>query len=51
MKKQIVIIHGGDAFKTYKEYITFLKNYQLNFKKNKDKGLEGFFRRKIGQKF
>lgn len=32
MKKQIIVIHGGDSFKTYKEYLIFLKDWQINFK-------------------
>lgn len=33
MKKQIIVIHGGGVFDTYKEYIDFLKKYKLDFKK------------------
>lgn len=33
MKKQIIIIHGGDAFKSYKEYISFLKNSKIDLKR------------------
>jgi len=33
MKKQIVIIHGGDAFPSYEEYISFLKNFQIDINK------------------
>ncbi len=39
MKKQIVIIHGGNSFKTYKHYITYLKTKEINIEKlkpNKD---------------
>ncbi len=47
MKKQVVIIHGGDTFKNQKEYITDLKNMQIkkeklfkhNWKDNLDKEL------------
>jgi predicted alpha/beta hydrolase family esterase len=35
MKKQIIVIHGGSVFDTYKEYIDFLKKYKLDFKKLK----------------
>lgn len=31
MKKQIVIIHGGDTFDTYEEYLSGLKNWQIDF--------------------
>lgn len=30
MPKQILIIHGGDFFDTYEEYLNFLKNYQID---------------------
>lgn len=33
MKKQIVVIHGGETFDSYKEYISFLKKKELNFEK------------------
>lgn len=33
MKKQIIVIHGGDAFNTYEEYLAFLKDLQLDFEK------------------
>jgi predicted alpha/beta hydrolase family esterase len=32
MKHQIVVIHGGDTFDTYKEYIAFLKSWRIDFK-------------------
>ncbi len=28
MKKQVIVIHGGDCFDTYKEYMKFLKEFQ-----------------------
>lgn len=31
MKKQIIIIHGGDTFNTYEEYLKFLKDWQIDF--------------------
>lgn len=33
MKKQIIVIHGGDTFNTYKEYLSFLKSWQIDFKR------------------
>ncbi|HEY4528551.1 MAG TPA: alpha/beta hydrolase [Candidatus Paceibacterota bacterium] len=35
MKKQIVVIHGGDTFETYEQYLNFLKNYEINIEKYK----------------
>lgn len=31
MKKQVVVIHGGDTFDTYKEYLKFLKEWEIDF--------------------
>src|SRR4051812_10882369 len=30
MKKQVVVIHGGDTFGTYEEYIAFLKDFAID---------------------
>lgn len=30
MKQQIIIIHGGDTFKSHKEYIKFLKEFKID---------------------
>lgn len=30
MKKQVVVIHGGDSFDTHEEYISFLKNFEID---------------------
>ena len=35
MKKQVVIIHGGDTFDTYEEYIASLKNLPIDFERYK----------------
>lgn len=31
MKKQIVVIHGGETFDSYDAYLTFLASYQIDF--------------------
>ena len=33
MKKQIVVIHGGDAFDTYGEYLSYLKNKEVSLER------------------
>ena len=33
MKKQIIVIHGGDTFDTYEEALQFIKDYQIDFEK------------------
>lgn len=30
MKKQIILIHGGDTFDTYDEYLEFLKCFKID---------------------
>lgn len=35
MKQQIVVIHGGDSFNTYEDYITYLKNAEITLEKLK----------------
>jgi len=37
MKKQIIIIHGGETFDTYKDYLKYLKDYEIDFEKLKRK--------------
>lgn len=34
MKKQVVIIHGGDTHGNYEEYLEFLKNYKVSFERH-----------------
>ena len=34
MKKQIVLIHGGDPQESYEAYLEFLKNYPIKFEKH-----------------
>ncbi|MFA6354456.1 MAG: alpha/beta hydrolase [Candidatus Paceibacterota bacterium] len=31
MKQQILVIHGGDNFATYKKYLSFLKKFRIDF--------------------
>ncbi|MEX2008414.1 MAG: alpha/beta hydrolase [Candidatus Spechtbacterales bacterium] len=33
MKKQVVVIHGGDLFETYEEYLEYLRAYELTLEK------------------
>ncbi len=35
MKKQIVVIHGGNTFDTYEEYLSFLKGFSIDFERIK----------------
>lgn len=51
MKKQIVVIGGGDIFKTYKEYISYLKNKRLDLNKLKIKGWKENLSGDLGSNF
>ncbi|RJQ14631.1 hypothetical protein C4553_00995 [Candidatus Parcubacteria bacterium] len=31
MKKQVIVIHGGDSFNTYEQYLKFLRDWKINF--------------------
>lgn len=33
MKKQIIVIHGGTSFATYKDYLSYLKNKEIKIEK------------------
>jgi len=35
MKKQVVVIHGGDTFETYEEYLNFLHGYEIDIERYK----------------
>ncbi len=35
MKKQVVVINGGDTFKTYEEYLDFLGNFKIDIERYK----------------
>lgn len=35
MKKQVVVIHGGDTFETYEEYLEFLNTFELDVQRYK----------------
>ena len=35
MKKQVVVIHGGDTFQNYEEYLKFLRNFEIDIERYK----------------
>jgi len=51
MRRQIIIIHGGGVFRTYKEYISFLKDYKLDFQRLKLKGWKDNLPKRLGKDF
>ena len=54
MKKQVVIIHGGSTYKTYKEYLTDLKSEKLDVnekRSNETKRWKDTLDKKLGKNF
>ncbi|MBL7142464.1 MAG: alpha/beta hydrolase [Candidatus Pacebacteria bacterium] len=51
MKKQVVVIHGGDTFKSYKDYLAFLKSYEIEINKLKTKRWKETLAVKLGKGF
>ncbi len=53
MKKQVLVIHGGDTFEKYEEYLGFLRGYQVDierFKTNKTDWKPGL-RQRLGDDY
>ncbi len=51
MKKQVVVIHGGDAFNTYEEYLEDLKSVTLNLERLRSRGWKSSFQEKLGDEY
>ena len=51
MKKQVVVIHGGDTFERYEEFLSFLKNFQIDPVYFKKKGWKDTLQDKLGDDF
>ncbi|MBM3257608.1 MAG: hypothetical protein FJZ05_00020 [Candidatus Nealsonbacteria bacterium] len=51
MKKQVVIIHGGETFKSYKDYLIFLKKSEIEIKSSKVKKWKETLAEKLGKEF
>ncbi|MDD5032138.1 MAG: alpha/beta hydrolase [Patescibacteria group bacterium] len=52
MKKQVIVIHGGTTFDTYEEYISYLKNREINIEKLKTpKGWKNSLEKELGADF
>ncbi len=53
MKKQIIIIHGGEVFNTRADYLKYLKDYKIDFVrlKLKRKGWKDNLEEKLGKNF
>jgi len=53
MKHQIVVIHGGDSFDTYEEYLKFLKDWRIDFEeyRNPESGWKKNLAKDLGPDF
>lgn len=51
MKTQVIVIHGGDTFETYEEYLTSLKEFEVDLNYFKKSGWKNFLQEKLGNDF
>jgi len=51
MKKQIIVIHGGETFDRYEQYISFLKSIEIDFEKMRSKGWKDNLEKDLGRRF
>lgn len=51
MKKQIIVIHGGNTHANYKQYLTALKKKKFNFEKAISKGWKNNLGEGLGKSF
>lgn len=49
MKKQIIIIHGGNSYRSYNEYLEFLRKKQLDFENLNYRGWKDGLAKKFGR--
>lgn len=51
MPQQIFIVHGGETFKTYGEYLEFLNNYEVDIEKVKHGGWKDYLQDELGDDY
>lgn len=51
MKHQILVIHGGDTFETYDQYISFLESYQIDLSRMKRSDWKDTLQEALGDSF
>lgn len=51
MPQQILVIHGGDSFNSYEEYLNFLRNYEIDFNNFNWKGWKSNLQQSLGDDF
>lgn len=50
-KQQVIVIHGGETFDTYGEYLSFLKSYEFDLDQFEEKGWKDFLQEDLGNDF
>ncbi|MDE1975297.1 MAG: alpha/beta hydrolase [Patescibacteria group bacterium] len=50
-KHQVIVIHGGDNFETYEEYIQFLKDFPVDLDRLRTKGWKDTLQDRLGNDF
>lgn len=51
MKKQVIVIHGGDTFDSYEDYLTFLNAYEVDKESLFKKGWKSSLQIELGEKY
>jgi len=51
MKKQVILIHGGSVFKTYKDYMASLKSLKVDLERYRKIGWKDSLRKELGNRF
>ena len=51
MKKQVIVIHGGSVFKTYKDYMASLKSLKVDLERYRKIGWKDSLRKELGNRF
>lgn len=51
MKQQIIIIHGGDTFATYNDYLAFLQTEEIDIDKPQYKGWKETIGKDLGEQY
>lgn len=51
MTQQVLVIHGGDAFDKYEDYLDYLKSSEINLERLKSKGWKSNLQEDLGEGF
>jgi uncharacterized protein len=51
MKQQVLVIHGGDTFEKYNDYINFLKSFEIDLNKFRKNGWKDNLQRALGRNY